>query len=277
MGLARSTVYGWLALHRDGGPDALRAKPIPGRPTTLTGEQIQQVYTLVCADPRQLQFDSALWTRQLVRESICQELGIAMSAASVGRLLRKMGMSPESPWHRRNHRRTQGRAAFWAHVYPALRRRTKADGGMIYFVSEVRVRSEYGPDGGLAAARERSTGGAPPTISKVTMIFATTTKGAFRFAIYQEDLNATVFRDFLQRLLNDAGAAGRRLYLVMDHRPAHRATATRCFVASTRGAVRPVFLPAHSRKATPAAQMARRPTSPGLLARLSPARSTKVR
>lgn len=40
LGLHRKTVYGWLAKFREGGRDALRAKPIPGRPSKLSGSQI---------------------------------------------------------------------------------------------------------------------------------------------------------------------------------------------------------------------------------------------
>jgi transposase len=43
LGLHRKTVYGWLAKFRDGGRDALVAKPVPGRPPKLSGAQIARV------------------------------------------------------------------------------------------------------------------------------------------------------------------------------------------------------------------------------------------
>src|ERR671923_1314207 len=64
LGMTRAAVYGWLARYREGGLDALRAKPVPGRPPSLSGAQLQRIYTLVVGnDPRQLQFTVALWTR----------------------------------------------------------------------------------------------------------------------------------------------------------------------------------------------------------------------
>ena len=48
----------WLAGQVSrGGREALKARPVPGRPSKLSGPQLQRVYTLVVGnDPRQLQF-----------------------------------------------------------------------------------------------------------------------------------------------------------------------------------------------------------------------------
>src|SRR5918995_3146215 len=89
LGMTRAAVYGWLAKYREGGLDALRAKPVPGRPPTLSGAQLARLYGLVVGnDPRQLRFTFALWTRAMVRELIRREFGVALSEVSVGRLLR---------------------------------------------------------------------------------------------------------------------------------------------------------------------------------------------
>ena len=98
IGMRKSTVYGWLAKYREGGEEALKAKPVPGRPPKLKGPQIARLYKMIVGtDPRQLQFEFALWTREMVREVIRREFGVRLSAVSVGRLLRKMGLSPQRP------------------------------------------------------------------------------------------------------------------------------------------------------------------------------------
>src|SRR5512132_4208420 len=101
LGMTRAAVYGWLAKYRQGGLEALQARPVPGRPPTLSGAQLQRVYTLVVGnDPRQLQFTFALWTRAMVRELIGREFAVRLSEVSVGRLLRKLGLSPQRPLYR---------------------------------------------------------------------------------------------------------------------------------------------------------------------------------
>ena len=98
LGLHRKTVYGWLKKYRDGGLGALLARPVPGRPPRLAPLQMRRLWTLVAgADPRQLQFDFALWTTEMVRELIRREFGVGLSAVSVGRLLGKMGLSQQRP------------------------------------------------------------------------------------------------------------------------------------------------------------------------------------
>ena len=85
LGLHRKTVYAWLARYREGGKDALKAQPVPGRPPKLAGPQLSRLYALIAGqDPRQMQFEFALWTREMVREVIRREFGVALSVVSVG-------------------------------------------------------------------------------------------------------------------------------------------------------------------------------------------------
>src|SRR6266540_2251962 len=83
LGLNRSTVFGWVARYREGGADALRAKPVPGRPPKLSGEQMRRLYTLVVGhDPRQLEFEFGLWTREMVRALIRREFAALRAEAA---------------------------------------------------------------------------------------------------------------------------------------------------------------------------------------------------
>lgn len=87
LGMHEHTVYGWLAKAEEGGRDALRSRPVPGRPPKLTPAQMQRIYELVVGkNPRQLAFDFGLWTRDMVGELIRREFKVAMSASAVGTL-----------------------------------------------------------------------------------------------------------------------------------------------------------------------------------------------
>jgi transposase len=86
LGLHRKTVYGWLAKFREGGRDALVAKPVPGRPPKPSGAQIARLYQLIVgSDPAQFSFEFALWTRDMVRQVIRREFKFALSVVSAAR------------------------------------------------------------------------------------------------------------------------------------------------------------------------------------------------
>jgi transposase len=142
--MTRAAVYGWLAKYREGGLEALKARPVPGRPPSLSGVQLQRAYTLVVGnDPRQLQFTFALWTRAMVRELIRREFAVRLSQVSVGRLLRKLGLSPQRPPYRAYQHNPEAVARWKAETYPAIRAEAARVGATVYFVDEAGVRSDY--------------------------------------------------------------------------------------------------------------------------------------
>jgi transposase len=47
-----------------------------------------------------MSFGFALWIREMVRTVIRCEFGVALSVVSVGRLLRKLRLSPQRPLYR---------------------------------------------------------------------------------------------------------------------------------------------------------------------------------
>ena len=64
----------------------------------------------------------------------------------------------------------------------------------------------------------------------------------------QGAIAAQPFIDFCERLLHDSPA---NVYLIVDGHPAHRATATKEFAASTQGRLKLVFLPGYSPELNP--------------------------
>ena len=142
MGFARTVIYDWLNKYRAGGIEALRALPIPGRPPKLTEQQRAWVYrTVTQNNPLQLQFEFALWTRAMVRDLIRQNCGVTLSLASVGRLLRSLGLTPQRPV-RRAIEQVPAKVREWLTVdYPAIQAKARKAGAQIFFADEAGVRS----------------------------------------------------------------------------------------------------------------------------------------
>src|SRR4028119_1365618 len=101
LGLHRRTIYTWLAKERTKGHEALRAKPVPGRPRKLAEQQLGELAGLIAeSDPRDHGFAVALWTREVVRQLIAARFGVQLTVASVGRTLHNLGFSAQRPLYR---------------------------------------------------------------------------------------------------------------------------------------------------------------------------------
>jgi transposase len=233
LGMTRAAVYGWLAKYREGGLEALKARPVPGRPPKLSGSQLARLYTLVVSnDPRQLRFTFALWTRAMIRELIRREFGVRLSQVSVGRLLRKLGLSPQRPLYRAYQQNPEAVARWKAETYPQLRTEAAQVGATIYFADEAGVRSDYHAGTTWAPVGQTPVVATTGDRFGVNLISAVTAKGALRFAAYEGSFNGPVF-------------------LVLDGHPVHRSKAVKAFAASTNGRLRLCFLPGYAPELNP--------------------------
>jgi transposase len=249
LGMTRAAVYGWLAKYREGGLEALKARPVPGRPPKLSGPQLARLYGLVVGnDPRQLRFAFALWTRAMVRELIRREFGVALSEVSVGRLLRSLGLSPQRPLYRAYQQNPQAVARWKAEIYPQLRAEAARVGATIYFADEAGVRSDYHAGTTWAPVGHTPVVAATGDRFGINLISAVTANGKLRFAAYEGSLNGPVFIDFCRRLLHDTHGP---VFLVLDGHPVHRANAVKEFAVSTNGRLRLFFLPGYSPELNP--------------------------
>ena len=79
----------------------------------------------------------------MIRELICEEFDIRLSDVSVGRLLRKLGLSPQKPLYRAYQQDAQVVEHWRQKEYPAIKKRAKRLGATIYFEDESAVRSDY--------------------------------------------------------------------------------------------------------------------------------------
>jgi transposase len=249
LGMTRAAVYGWLAKYREGGLEALKARPVPGRPQFFYVSEMKVIYTLVVGnDPRQLQFTFALWTRAMVRELIGREFAVRLSEVSVGRLLRKLGLSPQRPLYRAYQQNPEAVARWKQEEYPAIRAQAARVGATIYFVDEAGVRSDYHAGTTWAPVGQTPVVAATGDRFGVNLISAVTAKGALRFAAYDGHLNGPVFIDFCRRLLHDTPGP---VFLVLDGHPVHRSKAVKQFAESTGGRLRLCFLPGYAPELNP--------------------------
>lgn len=245
----RSTVYGWLRAYQEQGWAGLRVRKAAGPEPKLTARQTAQLRRwIVGKDPRQLQFEYALWTRQLVRDLILRKFGVTMTPQGVGKLLRRMGLSPQRPLVRAYQQNAE-RVRHWKEVeYPRIHAAAKRAGAQIFFCDEAGVRTDHhtGTTWGEVGRTPvvRGTGAR----LALNMISAVSTRGKLHFSFVEGRVNADAFIAYLKKLLHDVRGP---VVVIVDGHSAHTAAKTRKFVESTHGRLHLYYLPPYSPELNP--------------------------
>src|SRR6201984_2528838 len=208
FGVSRAIVFRWQQKYDAGGPAGLETKKTPGPASRLSPTQMSQLYAMVSGcDPRQLEFDFGLWTRRIIRDLIRREFGVKFSEVQVGRLLKKMGLSPQRPLYRAYQQDPERVAEWKKSVYPKLRKRAAEEGASIFFADEASIRTDH-----HAGTTWAPIGQTPVVITTgerktVNMVSAISPRGGLRFRIQEGKMNAGKFIDFLKALLDSEAYA----------------------------------------------------------------------
>lgn len=126
VGVDRRSVRRWKAAYRDQGPEALKAKPVPGRPAKLGETEKQELEELLLEGAEAAGFDTELWTCPRVAKLIRQHFGVRYHVDHIGRLLRSLGWSPQRP-QRQALERDGARIRGWIkHDWPRIKKKPRA-------------------------------------------------------------------------------------------------------------------------------------------------------
>jgi transposase len=99
-----SSVSRWKEDLEQGGMEALKAKPHPGRPARLTQEQKKALEKALLKGPLAAGYATDLWTLARVAESIERMFGVKYHPGHVWYILRDMGWSCQKPERRARER-----------------------------------------------------------------------------------------------------------------------------------------------------------------------------
>src|SRR6476646_10650490 len=235
LGMNRTSIYRWLkaAAGRGKGERALLSRLATGRPPKLTPTQQAQVFRWINGkDPRQYGLDFGLWTRQIAATLIEQKFGVHLGVTAVGRLLARLGLTPQKPLQRAYQRDPQAIERWQRETYPGIAAAARQSGADVYFWDESGFRADtvhgktWAPKGKTPVVQR------PGQRQSISAASAVNAKGGFWFATYQGGMSADLFVAMLQLIMR-----GRRrpLFLILDSLPAHKAKVVQDYVKGTRG------------------------------------------
>ncbi|MBF0554067.1 MAG: IS630 family transposase, partial [Nitrospirae bacterium] len=241
--------YNWLSKYREGGVEALKAKRLFGRPLKLAGWQLKWIYeTVIDKNPMQLKFQFALWTRWMIKVLIKDKFNVNLSEVSVGRLLKRLGLSPQRPL-RQAYQQDKEKVKKWREEdYPEIKRLARAVDAEIYFGDESHVRSDYHSGTTWAPVGKTPVIETTGARYSINMLSAISARGSMRFMVTKDKVNGDTFIKFLKRLIHNAE---RKIFLIVDGHPVHRSIKVRDYVESTSGKLQLFFLPPYSPELNP--------------------------
>lgn len=252
FGVSRYSVIKWQAAYEDGGEEALgarrRGRP-QGRGAALSERESARVVGWIQGRcPEQLRLPFALWTREAVQELIGKRIGTQLAVTTVGKYLRRWGFTPQKPVRRAYERNPVAVERWLTATYPAIRARARAEGAEIYWGDEMGLRSDH--QAGTSYSLKGQTPVIPGTGQRfsTSMISAVTNRGHLCFMVFGDGFRVKVFLEFLRRLIRQAK---RKVFVIVDGHPVHRAKLVQSWRARHLTEIELFYLPSYSPELNP--------------------------
>jgi transposase len=253
FGVARGTVSRWMGLVERVGRRALKARR-RGRPPVsrlAPHEAATTVRYIVSGCPEQLLLPFALWTREAVQELLLRKFDVQVSVWTVGRYLRAWGLTPQKPVRRAYEQNPVAVRKWLAEEYPSIRAQARQFKAQIHWLDEMGLRSDH------QAGRSYGRRGRTPVVFgtgqrfRCNMISAITNRGRLAFMIFRQRFTTRVFVNFLGRLLRLTRKTRRKIFLIVDGHPVHKARSVRRWLAEHAQQIRIFCLPSYSPELNP--------------------------
>lgn len=126
LGCSHSSVILWRDRVKRRGPDALQARPTPGRPPKFSAKQLKKLPGLLIQGAMASGFATELWTTQRIATVIRREFGVELHRAHVSRLLSRMGWSCQKPERRAVERNEEAIAHWKRYRWTAIKKKPGA-------------------------------------------------------------------------------------------------------------------------------------------------------
>lgn len=252
LGVSRQEVVKWCRKYEKGGYDALKATKRgrrEGEQRYLKPWQCSMILRLIADNmPDQLKMPFVLWTRAAVRDLVADRCGVTLALTTMGNYLRGWGLTPQKPV-RKAYEQRGGDVERWVRgEYPAIAKRAKKEGALIFWCDETKVTNEvhngrsYAPSGQTPVVRETAKR------LKLNMISAVTNRGEVRFMTYTARMTQSKYLLFLARLIESAGA---KVYLIADNLSVHHGKRVKAWEQENSDKIELHYIPSYSPELNP--------------------------
>jgi hypothetical protein len=161
---------------------------------------------------------SILVSRRVVRKLIADKFGANFGVTAVGKLLAKLGLTPQKLLRRAYERDPAAIEAWKSDTYPSLVKWAKKPGAEIYFWHESGFRADVVQGTTWGVRGQTPVLRVPGQRQSVSAASAVNARGGFWFATYKGGMNSGLFIEMLKVLMH---RRRKPLMLILDSLPAH--------------------------------------------------------
>ena len=189
-----------------------------------------------------------LWTSEAISILIQQVTGITYGSRHVRKLLDEWGYSSQKPIYKAYEQQTANVTKWLEEDYPQIQMQANQEDAIIMWGDETGMRSDH------QAGKSYSKRGKTPVIRRtgqrfsVNMISALSNRGKLSFCIIDGRVNAGIFLNFLKQLIK---GSKRKIILIVDGHPMHKAILVKEWVEENKGKIELKFLPPYSPELNP--------------------------
>ena len=253
LGISRTAIYEWIRRYRQSGYPALDTRTSPGAPPVITEEMDAWLrYTVLNHSPMAFDYDTVLWTRDILADLLNKEFGVNVGGSTVSLHLNNLGLSYQKPWFRSKERDEREVEHFLDDKFPRIQRLASKIGADIAFEDEAGI--------GLQAHSGKTWGqvGKTPEVPVTgkrggyNMLSIVAADGSMQFSVKESKINSEEYIEFLKMILK---GRTKPLILIVDRASFHRSKKVRDFVRSHRENIRIYFLPRYAPEMNPDEQV----------------------
>ena len=252
FGVGENAVGDWCAAYRQDGIGGLKVhshgRPVGvGRSLSPTAEIVIQGI-LLDSTPERCGIPLAAWTRRAVRDSIGQRYDIDLTLQAVGQYLARWKMTPQKPARSAKEQDDQEVQEFVEDTLPDAVEQAKDEDGQLHFADGTGAHVADQIGAGYASVGQTPTREVPKTRIGQNLISSVTPEGDMFSWLFPGTMNAETFLEFLGRLVD---WADRKVFLFLDHHPAHEAKSVATWAADHADQIKLVWLPRYSPELNP--------------------------
>lgn len=243
LGVSEVSVSRGLARGREGGLEALLARPAPGHPPKLSAVQKQLIPEFLWPGPESYGFHGEVWTCARISRVIEQEFGVRYHRDHVGRLLKELRWTPQVPITRAIQRDEDAIRRWRLERWPELLLRAKRERSTLVFLDESGIYllpgivRTYSPQGKTPVLHNKQTR------DHLSVMGGMTPLGKVDTLVRQRSLNGLDTVAFVQHLQR---VADERLLMIWDGSSIHRRTEVKEHLSGTGGKVWAETLPGYA-------------------------------